>query len=143
MVPHPIKNRSKGNETNNKHNEITNENSITMENEHTALTGTTTTTTKEKHGSTPLVVLCTLTLTLLLGLAYYPGTHHHYGVGGSGGGTTRGGAITAAALFGKKNVEYPCIHPDTGCICDSCYQHFDHKLGVNVCTPADQYHFCH
>ena len=115
-----------------------------MENEHMALTGTTTTT-KEKHGSTPLVVWCTLTLTLLLGVAYYAGPpfHSSNGVGVSGGGTPRGGAITAAALFGKKNVEYPCIHPDTGCICDSCYQHFDHKLGVNVCTPADQYHFCH
>ena len=46
-------------------------------------------------------------LLLLLSLALYyagPPFHRSYGVVGSGG-TTRGGAITAAALYGKKNAQ--------------------------------------
>ena len=76
-----------------------------MMDEKTALTGTTTTittTTKEKKRYTPLVVLFTFSITLLLvGLAFYAGQPIHGGTSlataAGGGGTTRGGASTAVA----------------------------------------------
>ena len=84
-----------------------------MENEHTALTGTTTTitTTKKKPGSTRLVVVSTFAITLLLGLALllYTGPpsrrRSNLAAGGGGGGMTRGGAITAASLTLLSNDE--------------------------------------
>ena len=73
-----------------------------MMDETTALNGTTTIT-KEKQGSTPLVVLFTFTITLLLvGLAFYAGQPIHGGTSlaaAGSGGTTRGGSITAASLM--------------------------------------------
>ena len=82
-----------------------------MENEHTALTGTTTTITttkKKKPGSTPLVVVSTFAITLLLGLALLlytgPPIRRRSSLAG-GGGTTRGGAITAASLTLMSNSD--------------------------------------
>jgi len=86
-----------------------------MENEHTALTGTTTTITitKKKPGSTPLVVVSTFAITLLLGLALlYAGLpirrRGSLAAAAGSGGTTRGGAITAASLtlMSKKYFAY-------------------------------------
>ena len=76
-----------------------------MENEHTALTGTTTTITitKKKPGSTPLVVVSTFAITLLLGLALLlyagPPIRRRSSLAAGSGGTTRGGAINAASLM--------------------------------------------
>ena len=111
-----------------------------MENEHTALNGTTTTTTttttKEKQGSTPLVVLFTITLTLLLGLAFYARQpiRSSYGVGGSGGGTPRS-IITAAAL--QKGL---CTTPDN-CECPSC-QFDSSNIFFYFCTPPSETVHC-
>ena len=86
-----------------------------MMDEKTALTGTTTTTstTKEKKGYTPLVVLFTCSITLLLGLALlYAGQPMHGGtsLAAAGGGTTRGGATTAASLTLMSNeAEFTCV----------------------------------
>jgi hypothetical protein len=119
-----------------------------MENEHTALNSTyTTTTAKEKRGSTPLVVLFTFTITLLLGLAFYAGPpfHSSYGVGGSGG-TTRG-AITAAALYEKKNEQDPCTNADK-CECASCIWYrttrnwYSTFTTYRVCIPPSETMHC-
>ena len=119
-----------------------------LENEHTALNGTTTTTTtKEKHGYTPLVWGFAFTLTLLLGLVFYAGPpfHSRYGVDGSVGGTPRG-AINAAALFGKKNEQDPCTNADK-CECASCHSHIELVrtpllVDKNVCTPPSETVHC-
>ena len=91
-----------------------------MMDEKTALTGTTTTittTTKEKKRYTPLVVLFTFSITLLLvGLAFYAGQPIHGGTSlaaaaGGGGGTTRGASTAVASLTMVLNEAESMGHP--------------------------------
>ena len=105
-----------------------------MMDEKTALTGTTattTTTTKEKKGYTPLVVLFTFSITLLLvGLAFNAGQPMH-------GGTSLAGSVhpqcvkSAGTYDSQKDYCYTCGGGDTGETLGYCW-----NSQTPQCPPA-------
>ena len=109
-----------------------------MENEHTALNGTTiTTTTTEKKGYTPLVVWFTFTATLLLGLAFYAGQpiRSSYRIGGR----------LVLPVVPSYPLDKPdiCTNPDK-CECASCHWYKRHPADPTskVCTPPSETVHC-
>ena len=88
-----------------------------MMDEKTALTGTTTTTstTKEKKGYTPLVVLFTCSITLLLVcLSFYPGQPMHGGTSLAGSGTTHTCVKSVGTYDSQKDYCYTCGSREKG-----------------------------